>query len=127
MIHLISTSYPTHTEGSIYLPNGKTIYTLERPWLNNQTNISCIPGGVVYVVQRDHTGRHQWFSVLDVEGRTFIEMHEANRVEQLLGCIAPCMSISEGVAHNCGNALSELVKLYGEASFALNVHARVLA
>jgi hypothetical protein len=75
------------TIGTIVLKNSTgTIDTLERPWLNNQVNISCIPEGT-YEVHRDRHGRHTWFKVLDVEKRTFIEIHEGYKVSHSNGCI----------------------------------------
>ena len=60
--------------------------TLERPWLDNQPDVSCIPEGT-YTVKRDTVGRHQWFSVQDVVGRTFIEFHEGTKPSHSNGCI----------------------------------------
>lgn len=51
-----------------------SVVTLERPWLNNKTDVSCIPEGTS-IVTRDTTGVHQYYRVQDVEGRTFIEWH----------------------------------------------------
>jgi len=60
--------------------------TLERPWLDNQVGISCIPEGE-YEVHRDKYGRHTWFAVQNVEGRTHIEMHEGSKPWHSQGCI----------------------------------------
>ena len=54
--------------------DGETLRTLERPWLNNAPNKSCIPEGE-YTVKRDKTGRFQYYRVCDVGGRTDIEFH----------------------------------------------------
>ena len=77
---------PKDTAGCIELEDGSFISTLERPWLNNQVGISCIPEGE-YEVHRDLTGRHTWFSIKDVQDRTFIEMHEGHKVQHSQGCI----------------------------------------
>ena len=53
------------TNGIAILPDGAEYPTLERPWLNNQTSVSCIPAGH-YKFKRDTHGRFQWFKVLDV-------------------------------------------------------------
>lgn len=74
------------TNGTFILPDGEELKTLERPWLNNQTGISCIPAGH-YKFKRDTHGRFQWFRVLDVPGRTHIEFHEGNKPEHSEGCI----------------------------------------
>lgn len=74
------------TTGYITLENGTSIESLERPWLNNQVGISCIPEGE-YIVHRDLHGRHTWFAIEAVEGRTFIEIHVGHKVQHSLGCI----------------------------------------
>ena len=60
--------------------------TLELPYLNNKVNVSCIKEGS-YVVESDDYGRHKYFKLLDVEGRSGIEIHIANTVKDLQGCI----------------------------------------
>ena len=74
------------TTGILTLPNGAEVETLERPWLDNQVGVSCIPSGI-YKFKRDHYGKHQWFSVLDVSNRTFIEIHPGSQVSHSEGCI----------------------------------------
>ena len=74
------------TNGICTLPDGTQYPSLERPWLNNQTSISCIRAGH-YKFKRDTHGRFQWFRVLDVTGRTHIEMHLGTRPSHSEGCI----------------------------------------
>lgn len=68
------------------LPDGTGVITLERPWLDNIPNISCIPAGI-YKFRRDKHGRHKWFRLEHVEGRTDIEIHEGKSPADSLGCI----------------------------------------
>lgn len=69
------------------MPNGEDIVrTIERPWLDNEVDISCIPAGH-YLFERDHHGRFQYFRILDVEDRTFIEIHLGTIPEHSNGCI----------------------------------------
>jgi hypothetical protein len=74
------------TNGKLTLPDGIEYPTLERPWLNNQPSISCIPAGH-YKFKRDTHGRFQWFRVLDVPERTHIEFHEGTKPSHSAGCI----------------------------------------
>ena len=74
------------TNGIATLPDGTEYPSLERPWLNNQTSISCIPVGH-YKFKRDTHGRFQWFEVLGVDGRTNIEMHLGTKPSHSEGCI----------------------------------------
>lgn len=62
--------------------------TIERPWLNNEHGISCIPPGT-YSCKRilsPHNG--DCWEVMDVTDRTNIEIHAANMASQVKGCIA---------------------------------------
>lgn len=63
-----------------------SVVTLERPWLDNAVDISCIPEGT-YKVTRDTTGRFQYYRVQDVEGRTAIEFHGGVVPTHSNGCI----------------------------------------
>lgn len=120
MLLLKRTYYPDRTEGEIMLPDGQFIYALERPWLNNQVSVSCIPEGV-YIIDRNTTGRFQWYEVSDVPKRTHIEIHPANRVSQLEGCIAPCMELTNGQARHSKQACDLLLKWFGDFSWTLRI------
>ena len=74
------------TNGIATMPDGTEYPTLERPWLDNQPNISCIPAGH-YKFTRDTHGRFQWFMVLDVPNRTNIEFHTGTKPTHSQGCI----------------------------------------
>lgn len=63
-------------------------YTLELPWKKNRKRVSCIPEGR-YNVRKRHSAKYKdHLHILDVPDRSFILIHEANYVRQLLGCIA---------------------------------------
>lgn len=79
-------SLSDRTDGIVTLPDGTEYLSIERPWLNNQVSVSCIPSGH-YKFKRDTHGRFQWFEVLDVEGRTNIEMHLGTKPSHSEGCI----------------------------------------
>lgn len=62
--------------------------TVEDPWLDNQPNVSCIPAGT-YIAKRyksPHFGVDV-FMLQGVPGRSAIEIHPANRVSDVEGCI----------------------------------------
>lgn len=81
------TYYDKQTNGVFKLMEGTyQVYSLERPWLDNGSNISCIPEDT-YFVKPDNTGKYQWFEVMDVPGRGNIELHGANKVRDVKGCI----------------------------------------
>ena len=79
-------SLSDRTDGIVTMPDGTEYSSIERPWLNNQVSVSCIPSGH-YKFKRDTHGRFQWFEVLNVEGRTNIEMHLGTKPSHSEGCI----------------------------------------
>ncbi|QHZ59758.1 hypothetical protein HWD03_gp035 [Alteromonas phage vB_AmeM_PT11-V22] len=103
-MELLRRYYDDRTEGKWIFPDDSYCFNLERPWLNNKVNESCIPEGT-YIVCEDSTGKHQWFKFKDVPNRTFIEMHPASKVSELLGCLAPCMELRNGYAYRNKEAL----------------------
>lgn len=61
--------------------------TLEKEWINNRPNISCIPNGS-YVCRRVNSPRFgETFEVADVQGRTHILFHKGNTEDDSRGCI----------------------------------------
>ena len=113
MLTIKRTYHKNYTIGKLMLPDDSLFYSLELPWRNNEINVSCIPEGE-YIFKRDFTGRQTYFKVLDVENRTHIEMHPARNTSQLMGCIAPCMSVKNGVAVASRSACDKLVEFYGD-------------
>lgn len=109
------------TEG-IMMVGEHAFYTLERPWLNNKPYISCIPAGQ-YKVERDHYGRHRYYKLLDVPNRSAIEIHPANYVKQLQGCIALGLGFEEktGILLNSKKACDLFVDVVGDNSFTLDI------
>lgn len=96
MLIIRNPSTSDRTAGTLILPDGSEFKTLERPWLNNRVNVSCIPTGR-YIFKRDTHGKHQWFRLLNVEGRTDIEFHTGTKPSHSNGCIL--------VSYECLNAM----------------------
>ena len=62
--------------------------TLERNWLDNQANVSCIPAGTYHCVKRLYHKHGYWtFEVMGVPGRTSILLHSGNTEDDSMGCI----------------------------------------
>jgi hypothetical protein len=78
----------------VILPSGKVIKSIERPWLNNQANISCYPEGVYVAkwIDRSASGKYKrvWH-VQNVPRRTGILWHVGNLVRHSKGCTLPGM------------------------------------
>ncbi len=91
------------TPGKFFLPDGSfLVHSLERPWLNNQRKVSCIPPGRYQLKKRysQKFGWHLWLQ--DVPGRSLILIHTANYVRQLQGCIAPGLRKGEPLKGDSG-------------------------
>lgn len=93
---LIRHPKPGRTFGVLVLDNGWTCQTLERPWLGNRRNESCIPTsdmnepfaiGEYTVIPHKSPSRGDCFAVLDVPNRTDILIHAGNTVDDTQGCI----------------------------------------
>ncbi len=111
-LELVRTYYPGGTTGKILSQGSLLTYSIELPWKNNHTRVSCIPEGKYRIIQRhnDHFGAH--FQLLDVPGRKDICIHPANdAVLELKGCIAP-VSMLTGEDRGCRSreALAKIVK-----------------
>ena len=75
--------------------NGEHFYTVERPWLDNKQNISCIPTGFYELVRVDSPkfGPDTW-EVANVTGRSHILIHVGNTAAaDVIGCIAIGMGL----------------------------------
>lgn len=80
------------TFGRITLPDETPIVTVERPWINNEPNISCIPIGTYECAPRHYNrGNYPAIEVTNVPGRSYILFHVGNFVSNSEGCILPNM------------------------------------
>lgn len=72
----------------------ETFYTVERPWLDNRTNVSCIPAGGYAMARVDSPkfGPGTW-KVLDVPKRTDILFHVGNTVDDVVGCLGVGLTV----------------------------------
>lgn len=63
------------------------VLTLERPWIDNQVGLSCIPQGL-YTCERVRSPKFgDTFEVTGVPGRSHILFHKGNTIEDTEGCI----------------------------------------
>jgi hypothetical protein len=96
-LELIRTYFPEGTNGILLLDGVVLCATIELPWKNNQSRISCIPEGQYQLIKR-YSPHFKWHLQLkDVPGRQCILIHPGNdAATELKGCIAP-VSILTGV------------------------------
>ena len=76
------------TFGILATDSGFTCVSLELPWMNDAPDISCIPSGIYTCTWRFSPSHNRnVYHVENVAGRTAVEIHSANIIQQLLGCI----------------------------------------
>lgn len=110
------------------------IHTLERPWLNNRQNVSCIPEGryKVNFLPRTYSGKfNRVYHLQNVPNRTGILIHTGNLVSQIQGCILVGLKPGElsgkPAVLNSGAAMNKLRDVIGEQSFTIHVSGYHLA
>jgi len=117
---------PFGTFGQLDMPDGHTLYTVERMWLGNERNRSCIPEGT-YKVQPSwyYRGGYQAPEILDVPNRSRILFHVGNWPESVSGCIAvgtdfACVGGRWGVS-NSRRGFGLFMETLGSEEFELHI------
>ena len=96
-LELIRTYYPEGTNGKILHGGRLMMYSIELPWKENQTGVSCIPEGRYELIKRWNPKFNRHLQVMNVSQRENILIHPANdALHELKGCIAP-VSVITGV------------------------------
>ena len=113
VLELLRTYFPEGTNGKLECEGKLICLTIELPWKNNETKVSCIPEGK-YFIKKRYSKKFQWhLEVLDVENRSLILFHSANNaLQELNGCIAPVTKFSgPGLGLQSRNAFIKLKNL----------------
>ena len=89
------TYFPFGTNGKLEWEGKLICKTIELPWKNNETRVSCIPEGK-YFIKKRYSKKFQWhLEVENVLNRSLILFHPANNaLQELNGCIAPVTQLS---------------------------------
>ena len=92
---LTRTYFPNGTNGKLECEGKLICNTIELPWKNNETRVSCIPEGK-YFIKKRYSQKFQWHLVIEnVQNRSLILFHPANNaLQELNGCIAPVTKLS---------------------------------
>ncbi len=92
---LTRTYFPDGTNGKLECEGEFICYTIELPWKNNETRVSCIPEGK-YFIRKRYSNKFKWhLEVENVVHRNLILFHPANNaLRELKGCIAPVTKLS---------------------------------
>ena len=118
---------------SHFVVQTKAFHVIERPWLYNRPNVSCIPANClpdgVYMVdylERSASGKYRnVYWVRGVPGRTGILIHGGNLVSHSLGCLILGMRrgslAGQPAVLNSRTAMQQLFDLVGRQSFELQI------
>ena len=92
---LTRTYFPDGTNGKLECEGKVICNTIELPWMNNETKVSCIPEGK-YFIRKRFSIKFKWhLELIEVKNRSLILFHPANNaLKELNGCIAPVTKIS---------------------------------
>ena len=63
------------------------VLTLERPWQDNERNVSCIPAGRYRCRKIRSPKFGNTYEICEVPGRTNVLFHSGNTIEDTQGCI----------------------------------------
>lgn len=119
----LARSYLSDRTIGVFRHEAFQLASLERAWNDNWVNDSCIPEGA-YLVDRDKHGRHQFYAVQDVGGRTAIELHGGVYPYNSNGCIL--LGLTHTLAYNLDMpdaAMNDLLNYVGDDSFILTIRA----
>lgn len=88
MILKLSRIYHPEATYGVLIKDGLPIcLTLEDPWQNNQSRVSCIPEGT-YTCKPHNGEKYKNVWILEnVSGRSAILMHSGNTTDDTMGCI----------------------------------------
>ncbi|PKB18065.1 DUF5675 family protein [Flavobacterium sp. 5] len=110
---LTRTYFPEGTNGKLVYDGKIICNTIELPWKDNISQVSCIPEGE-YFIQKRYSRKFRWhLEILDVPQRNLILFHPANHaLTELNGCIAPVTQLSgQGRGLQSRLAFAKLKKL----------------
>ncbi|NDV28591.1 DUF5675 family protein [Desulfovibrio sp. JC010] len=87
-VKLIRVEQGTEATLGVMLVEGRSVcWSLEEPWRNNRTDVSCIPQGR-YPLRLEFSpsrGCELW-TIKDVPHRSYVRIHKGNTVDDTQGC-----------------------------------------
>lgn len=94
-LELIRTYNPDGVNGELLIDGMKVCNTIELPWKENQSRVSCIPEGK-YELTKRYSQRFGWHLLVNnVVKRSYILIHAFNdAIKKSKGCIAPVFVLS---------------------------------
>lgn len=101
------------------------IFTLENPWKDNTSNISCIPVGAYDVEPYNGTKFKDVYKLLNVPDRNNVLIHWGNYERQTKGCIllgsGVDVSLNEPMITKSKITMNRFRELVGKNDFRLTI------
>jgi hypothetical protein len=117
ILFLTRTYFPDGTNGKLEYEGKFICNTIELPWKQNETRVSCIPEGK-YFIRKRYSAKFKWhMELVGIKNRSLILFHPANNaLRELNGCIAPVTKLSgPGLGLMSRKAFSKLKDLVYKA------------
>lgn len=120
--------HPVGTLGVIRL-DGKTFWTVERPWLDNTAFKSCIPEGSYVMTRRVSPKFGETWHIKDVVDRSHILIHAGNYPHDFHGCIGLGTGLIEDrvAVSNSRVAVNRFEELTGKEDHRIIIKFNALA
>lgn len=110
------------------IADGLVFYSMERPWLNNKQDVSCIPTGVYtckYKAKSNNGKLSDIYEIQNVPNRGGVLIHVGNVVTDSHGCIL--LGLGRDIEHkkvvSSKLAMAQFIELMGE-QFELLIEER---
>ena len=108
--------------GVLFLEGYMHSVTLELPWRDNESNVSCIPSGVYDLKLKNSARFGQTVEVCNVPDRSHILFHAGNSEADTHGCILVGSSYS-ALNKTLGQSKDALSRFVGQVSRSLETRA----
>lgn len=112
-LELVRTYFPNGTNGEFIFNAKRVCSSIELPWHDNKSRVSCIPEGK-YELTKRYSQRFGWHLLLNnVVSRSYILIHAYNNAaKESKGCIGPVsICTGEGIGNNSRVSLKKLLDL----------------
>lgn len=130
--------FPSGTYSTLHRKDdSKVCAFVERPWLDNAANVSCVPEGD-YQLKKTKSPKFgdsyylegDTVSLSGPSKRTHILIHSANLPSELHGCLAPgvdfCSLAGQWAVSSSRKTLENLVSEFGDYDVTLRIEAHKL-
>ena len=109
------------TFGSLILPNGNILSTLEPSWIDNKENVSCIPAGTYQCAITQSPRYGKAYEVKNVPNRSHILFHAGNWAKDTQGCILLGLSRDDVRLFESRKAVAMFMQLMNKQQFELEI------